>query len=171
MFFIFAVLIVLFLEKKMRYLVFLASFMFLCIPAQAQIYKWIDENGKTQYSDQPPLSAKVQKEQRLRIHSALAAVSLSDDEEEDANKPRTLADERADYDQRRQERMEKEAEKKAKVAENKQKCVDAQSRLRVFLESPRLRMPDGQGGLSYVDDNVRDQKIKEANEAIAEYCT
>jgi len=66
--------------------------------------------------------------------------------------------------------LEKEAEKKAKLAENKQKCVDAQSRLRVFLESPRLRMPDGQGGLEYVDDNVRDQKVKEANQAIATYC-
>lgn len=155
----------------MRYLVFLLSLMSFSMFAHAQIYKWIDENGNTQYSDKPPISNNVQKEQRLRINSAPITVSLSDNDEVDGeNKPRTLVDERADYDKRRQERLEKEAEKKAKVAENKQKCVDAQSRLRVFSESPRLRMPDGQGGLTYVDDNVRDQKIKEANQAIATYC-
>ena len=61
-------------------------------------------------------------------------------------------------------------EKKTTLAENKQKCIDAQSRLRLFLESPRLRMPDGEGGLAYVDDNVREQKINEANQAVTTYC-
>lgn len=153
----------------MRYLVFLLFLMSFSMLTHAQIYKWVDENGKTQYSDQPPLSGKVQNEQRLRINAAPTPVTISTDGE-DADEPRTLSDDRADYDKRRQERKEKEAEKKATIAENKQKCVDAQSRLRVFLESPRLRMPDGQGGLEYVDDNVRDQKVKEANKAIATYC-
>jgi len=136
----------------------------------AQVYKWVDENGKTHYSDQPPLSSNVQKEQRLKIHSVPTPVSSLDADDENGANTRTLADERLDFDKRRQERLEKEAEKKANAAQNKQKCVDAQSKLRVFLESPRLRMPDGQGGLVYIDDDVRQQKINEVNKEIATYC-
>jgi hypothetical protein len=141
------------------------------MPVAAQLYKWVDENGKTQYSDQPPPSGKIQNEQKLKIYSAPAPVSTADTEDEDdANRPKTLADERLEYDKRRQERLEKESQQKAKAEENKQKCVDAKSRLKVFSESPRLRMPDGKGGLVYVDDNVRQQKINEANEAVKTFC-
>lgn len=155
----------------MRYWVVMISLILFSMPVHAQIYKWVDENGKTQYADQPPLSGKVHGEQRLRINFAPTPVSLSETGKEDStDKSGTLADERFEYDRRRQERLGKEAEKKVKVAENKQKCIDAQSRLRLFLESPRLRMPDGEGGLIYVDDNVREQKINEANQAVTTYC-
>jgi len=30
------------------------------LSAQAEIYKWVDENGKVQYGDQPPAAAKKQ---------------------------------------------------------------------------------------------------------------
>lgn len=157
----------------MRYLVFVIVFITFNPSVHAQIYKWLDENGNTQYSDQPPVSSNVQQEQRLRINAppvTLTSQASGAENNNGAVKPTTLADERSAYDKRRQERLEKEVEKKARLAENKQKCIDAQSRLRVFLESPRLRVPDGQGGLTYVDDNVRDQKIKEANDAVTTYC-
>ncbi|MCW5619283.1 MAG: DUF4124 domain-containing protein [Nitrosomonas sp.] len=155
----------------MRYLVAMILFMSCHLPVHAQIYKWIDENGKTQYADQPPISGKVRNEQRLRINSAPIPVSFSGTEgEEDPAKLKTSGDEKSEYEKRRQERQQKEIEKKATIAENKQKCIDAQSRLRLFLESPRLRVPDGEGGLTYVDDNVREQKINEANQAVTTYC-
>lgn len=155
----------------MRYLIATILFISCHLTVHAQIYKWVDENGKTQYADQPPLAGKVHNEQRLRINSAPVPVSLSDKaDEEDAAKPKTLSDEKSEYEKRRQERQQKEIEKKTTLAENKQKCIDAQSRLRLFLESPRLRMPDGEGGLAYVDDNVREQKINEANQAVMTYC-
>jgi len=155
----------------MRYLVAATLFMLCNLSVHAQIYKWIDENGKIQYADQPPLSGQVRNEQRLRINSAPVPVSFSDKtDEEDPVKSKTLSDEKSEYEKRRQERQQKEMEKKTTLAENKQKCIDAQSRLRLFSESPRLRMPDGEGGLAYVDDNVREQKINEANQAVTTYC-
>ena len=155
----------------MRYLVFMLWLSFISMPVSAQLYKWVDENGKTQYSDKPPPSSNVKNEQKLKIHSTPASGSTANTEDEDdAGKPKTLADERLEYDKRRQERLEQKSQQKAKAEENKQKCVDAQSKLRVFSESPRLRMPDGKGGLVYVDDNVRQQKINEANEAVKTFC-
>jgi hypothetical protein len=160
------------LEMKMRYLVAIFLFMSCNLSVHAQIYKWIDENGKTQYADQPPLSGQVRNEQRLSINSAPVPVSVSGAavEEDAPGKSKILNDEKSDYEKRRQERQQKEVDKKTTLAENKQKCIDAQSRLRLFLESPRLRMPDGEGGLAYVDDNVREQKINEANQAVTTYC-
>lgn len=155
----------------MRYLVAIILFMSCNLSVHAQIYKWIDENGKTQYADQPPLSGQIRNEQRLRINSAPVPVTFSGKaDEEDPAKSKTLSDEKSEYEKRRQERQQKAIEKKTTLAENKQKCIDAQSRLRLFLESPRLRMPDGEGGLAYVDDNVREQKINEANQAVTTYC-
>ena len=155
----------------MRYLVIILWLSFINMPVSAQFYKWVDENGKTQYSDQPPISANIQNEQKLKIYSAPAPVSTANTEDEsDTNGPKTLAEERLEYDKRRQERLEQKSQQEAKAEENKQKCVDAKSRLRVFSESPRLRMPDGEGGLVYVDDNVLQQKINEANEAVKTYC-
>lgn len=155
----------------MRYLVFLFCLSFFSMPVTAQLYKWVDENGKTQYSDQPPPSDNIQNEQKLKIYSAPTPVSTTNtDDVNDTNSPKTLAEERLEYNKRRQERLEKKSQEKAIAEENKQKCVDAQSRLRVFSESPRLRMPDGNGGLVYVDENVRQQKINEASEAVKTYC-
>ena len=155
----------------MRYLVFFLWLSSLSTPVFAQLYKWVDENGKTQYSDQPPSSSNIQTEQQLKISKTPASTSRIDSEgAENKDTPHTLADQREEYDKRREERLKKKSQLQAKVEENKQKCIDAQSRLRLFLESPRLRMPDGKGGLVYADDNLRQQKIDEANEAVKMFC-
>lgn len=155
----------------MRYLAITLSLMFFSLQTPAQVFKWTDEKGKVQYSDQPPLANTVRDEQKIKIHAAPTPVQSNPvDDDENADQPKTLADERQEYDKRRQERKEKEAQQRAEAEQNKQKCVDARSRLRVFLESPRLRMPDGKGGLVYIDDDTRQQKINEANKAIAAYC-
>ncbi|SEN06368.1 DUF4124 domain-containing protein [Nitrosomonas marina] len=155
----------------MRYLIFVVWMLFFSLPVSAQLFKWVDEQGKTQYSDQPPPSANVQNEQQLKIQASptpVSAASTMSDTETD--KTDELAEQRLEYDKRRQERFKKEAQRKTEAAENQKKCVDAQSRLRVFSESPRLRIPDGKGGLVYADDNLRQQKIDEANESIKTFC-
>ncbi|SER39936.1 protein of unknown function [Nitrosomonas sp. Nm51] len=155
----------------MRYLVLIVWLLPLSLPVSAQLYKWIDEHGKTQYSDQPPPSDNVQKEQRVKIHASPAPVStVNTSDNTDTGMADALTEQRLEYDKRRQERLKKDAQQKIAAAENQKKCVDAQSRLRVFLESPRLRIPDGKGGLVYADDNLRQQKIDETNAAIKTFC-
>ena len=154
----------------MRYLVFILSFFFFSMLTQAQVYKWVDSNGKIQYSDQPQQTGVAQDEQKLKIQSVPTPASPVNSEDDGAGGSKSLSDERLEYNERRQERLKKEAQLKEKVEENKQKCIDSQSRLRVFSESPRLRLPDGKGGLVYADDNLRQQKINEANEAVKTYC-
>ena len=144
----------------MRNLVFLLLFLFSQL-ISAQVYKWVDENGKTQYTDQPPPSGAAQNEQKLKIPSAPPS---------SAKQPSTLSDEKDAFDKRREEKLEEKSRQVAKAEEDKQICIDAQGRIKVFRDSPRLTMPDGKGGIVYVDDDMRQAEINKLNDVIAKHC-
>jgi len=128
----------------------------------AQIYKWVDKNGKTQYTDQPPPPDAAKEEKRLNIKSG----SVVGGQE----KSRNLSEQREEFDKRRQQQREDQAKQQAKSEESKKKCIDAQTQLKMYTDSPRLTVPDGAGGMTYVDDDLRQRKIADANKAIATYC-
>lgn len=148
----------------MRNFVFIGLILLFSVTANAQIYKWVDENGKTQYTDRPPPSGVVKEGQRLNIKSAPASVNNETD------RARNLAEERLEFDKRQQQKKEAEISQQAKAQEDKKKCIDAQGQLRIYTDSPRLTVPDGSGGITYVDDEMRQKKIAEANKAIAAFC-
>lgn len=147
----------------MKIIVMTMLIMLFSVATNAQIYKWVDENGKIQYTDQPPPPGASQKEQRLNIKPTARSTSETD-------KTKSLAEERLEFDKRRQQKKEEETKQQANAEENKKKCIEAQTRLRMYTDSPRLTVPDGSGGIVYVDDETRQQRINEANKAIAEFC-
>lgn len=157
-----------FLGRKIHHLIFVVWLFAFSILAHAQVYKWIDEGGKILYSDQPPIEKNIRNEQKLEIQSV--PVEAPADDVEKIGASRSLAEERLEYDKRRQQRKEKQARLKAEAEHNKKQCVKAQSRLRLFLEAPRLRVPDGSGGIIWADDDLRQQKINEAKAVIESYC-
>ena len=57
----------------------LLAALFACVPllAAAQVYKWVDENGKTQYGDKPPDEAKAQ-QLKLDVKSYDGPVQVQD---------------------------------------------------------------------------------------------
>src|SRR5688500_7578162 len=135
------------------------------VTANAQIYKWVDENGKTQYTDRPPPPGASREGQRLNIKPAASANTNNE-----TGKAKNLADERLEFDKRQQQRKEEEVKQQAKAEEDKKKCIDAQGQLRLYTDSPRLTVPDGAGGIAYADDDMRQKKIAEANKVIAAFC-
>lgn len=149
----------------MRNLICILLSFLVSMVAQAQVYKWVDQNGKIQYSDQPPPSGAVQNEKKLGIKSSLSSAPSSDD-----SKSKDLSTDKQEFDKRRQEKKEKETQQQAEAEENKKKCIDAQGRQKIYMESPRLTVPDGKGGIVYVDDDARQKQIDDAAKAIATYC-
>ena len=129
----------------------------------AQVYKWVDEQGKTQYGDQPP-PGPAKDRQRLNLRATTPSNSS------ESSKSKSLVEERQEFDKRQQQRKEEEVKQLAKAEENKKKCIDAQTQLRVYSDSPRLTVPDGSGGVNYVDDDMRQRKINDANKAISTFC-
>jgi len=137
--------------------------------ASAQVYKWVDADGKTQYTDQPPPAGAAQDEEKLTIKSAPSSAQMNKLSDTDT-KDEVAPDKMQSFSERRTARKEAKEEKEKKAAELQQKCVQAKGQLSMYRDTPRLRMPDGQGGVAYVEDNVREKHIQEAQKNIAAYC-
>lgn len=148
----------------MRIFVLTAITLLFCTFASAQIYKWVDEAGKIHYTDQPPPPHVNTKEQQLNINTAPATGSHQ------GSQSSTLSEEREEFEKRRKQRQENEAKDQRQAEINKKKCTEAQTQLRMYADSPRLTVPDGAGGMVYVDDDLRQRKIDDANKAIATFC-
>ena len=153
----------------MRFLVLTGFVTFILIMnshLSAQVYKWVDENGKTQYTDRPPPPGMTTEKKHFNTKGATPSSSNTSG----TNQPQSLSEAREALDKRQTERKDEQAKQQAKAEENKRKCVEAQTRLRMYTESPRLTVPDGAGGIAYVDDNERQKKIDQTNKDIAAYC-
>jgi len=148
----------------MRNFAFAGLIVLFSITVNAQIYKWVDENGKTQYTDIPPPPGVAKEGKRLNIKSSPASGNS------ETSQSRNLAEERLEFDKRQQNKKEEEVKQQATAEESQKKCIDAQGQLRIYTDSPRLTVPDGAGGIAYVDDDVRQKKIDEANKAIVKFC-
>ena len=148
----------------MKIFVFTGLIVLFSITVNAQIYKWVDESGKTQYTDVPPPPGVAKEGKKLNIKSS----PISGDNE--PNKSRNPGEERLEFDKRQQQKKEQDVKQQAKAEENKKKCIDAQGQLRLYTDSPRLTVPDGAGGIVFVDDDARQRKIADANKAIATFC-
>lgn len=148
----------------MRIFVLTGLILLFSITANAQIYKWIDENGNTQYTDRPPPPGAAREGQRLNIR-ALATSANSE-----TSKSKSLIEERLEFDKRRDKKKAEDVKQQAKTEEDKKKCIDAQARLRMYTDTPRMTVPDGTGGITYVDDETRQKRIEEANKAIKALC-
>lgn len=134
------------------------------VAANGQVYKWVDADGKTQYTDQPPPSGAANDESKLDIRPA--PPTSNNNHQTDA----VGEDQKLGFSERRTARKEAKAERERAAEELNQKCIQAQGQLKMYRDTPRLRVPDGNGGVVYVDDNVREGHIKEAQKNIAAYC-
>lgn len=134
------------------------------LAAIGQVYKWQDANGKTHYSDQPPVDAKT-KGRRLG-----PANSASDDTTSAA---KSVADKRLDASQREAEAKDKAAtaeRERAEDAQRAQACERARMNLQ-GLESGQIRYRMGASGeREALDGAVRDAEIANAQRNVETSC-
>jgi hypothetical protein len=153
-----------------------AAILVLCaaLPASAQMYKWVDSNGKVQYSDSPP-PGNV-KTERLRNPPGPAGAGDTGDSEgseqkKDAAKagPKTSADLEFDFRKRRVDaaKAQAEADKKAADARAKEEsCNRARAALSGLETGGRqVRFNDKGERVFLDDDQIAQEKARAANEA------
>jgi hypothetical protein len=87
-----------------------------------------------------------------------------------ASAPGNLAEKELEFRKRRAAEEKAEIEQQAEAERNKEKCIQANSKLKVFRDSPRVSLPDGAGGVVFADDAARQKGIDEAQKDIAAYC-
>lgn len=149
----------------MHYFLLFALFFGFVFNAHGQVYKWIDQDGNTQYTDHPPPSGDARDEKKLSIKAQSPPSNNNKTSESE-----TLDEKMQAFKKRRVSEQEAEEKQQAEAIENNKRCVSAQGQLKIFRESPRLTFPDGQGGIVYADDEMRQKKIAEAQKSIATYC-
>lgn len=135
----------------------------LAAPLQAdEIYKWVDEEGVTQYSQQPPPSGDA------------ARVGVDKRPAEELERERQEMEEtgerlKAQREERRE--AEQEARKEAGEREEREKrCADLRSSLKKLTENRRLLVPDGDGDVRRLPEEERQERVAERRRQIEEEC-
>src|ERR1019366_2379701 len=110
----------------------------LCValPASAQMYKWVDADGKVQYSDKPPPSNIKTEKLRApaRASSTPAASEAKGAAQKDAAKagPKTVAEQEQAFRKRQLEAakaQEEEGQKQADARDRAENCKRAKAAL------------------------------------------
>ena len=125
--------------------------------AYAQQYKWVDQNGRTQYGDTPPPGVKATP---LRPPPAGAPAPAA------AQKPAGKAPSAADKDAE----LKKQAAAAQDAEAKKTNCANAQASMQT-LETGRVRRIDPKTGeFVYLEDADIAQAKERARKSIAEWC-
>ena len=130
------------------------------LPAQAEIYKCTDAQGKTQYSDQPCGDGAT-------LFVPEAAPAPAEDSEQRMDKTQRLL--RA-YEAENTERKRAQAEARTAHEEASKNCEQARNRLRFLTQARSLYRLDEDGNRVVYSFDEREQSEQQARAEVARWC-
>ncbi len=134
----------------------------LVTPAQADLYKWTDAQGKVHYSDQPPtVNAQAIKSGAAGQAEATTEATRSLDAKDQAFQKRREEAEKA------RAKAEKEAEEARIKREN---CTKARNNLSTLQNMPRVYTTNAAGQRVYMDDTARASALANSQKAVSDFC-
>lgn len=166
----------------------LSTCLILSIPptANAEFYKWVDDQGRTHYSDERPKNEQIEVK-KIRVRTTTNAQDATDNETENLsqtaarddtdNTEKTLADTQADSDAN-----ETQQKLTAIDTAKQQRCEQARTELLILNKDIPVYLDDTEqyrlnwagdtytGERSYLDDEERETARNKAKEAVAEFC-
>jgi hypothetical protein len=156
-----------------------AMWLMLCLalPASAQMYKWVDSNGKVQYSDKPPPS-NIKAEKLRETAPAPGAPAASEDKagaKKDAAKarPRSAAEEEQAFRKRQLDAakaQEEQGQKQADARDRAENCKRAKSALASLQMGGRQVRIDEKGERVYLADEEIARETAKAQQDVALAC-
>ena len=132
-----------------------------CFAAQAQVYKWVDESGKTHYGERPPQGAAAKTvEQRLANPAPAPGKSGEPDwkGKELEFRSRRIAAEQAETKQRQQEEQAR------------RDCNQARDTLAQMKAARRIYHLDEKGARIYQSDAEREAGLARQETLVAQRC-
>jgi hypothetical protein len=155
---------------------FVATFMLLAAGgAGAQMYRWVDKDGKVRYGDTPPPGVKTSSIKAPAAGPAPAASPAPDAKgAKDAKKgPLTPAEQEQAF-RKRQADAAKAAEKaeadKAKAAQRTENCENAKQSLRQLESGQRIARTNAAGERYFLDDGQISQEAAKSRQVAQQAC-
>jgi hypothetical protein len=148
-----------------------ASFLLLLLCsalASAQVYKWVDKDGKVQYSDQPPPNA-AKGEKAIAVPKSPPSVASP----KGVARSKSAAELDAEFRKRSVEREEGRVKQDKEAADEKQReaqCASAKSNLAQLESGTRIAKYDEKGERYFLEDENRPRAIEEARKAADSWC-
>lgn len=142
------------------------GFFLLCVsPVHAELYKWVDEQGKIHYSDQPS-GVKPKSETKLNIPNQPSSSSS-------AEGAKSWQEKDLEFKKRQASAAEKAAkeQKEAQEAKTKRENCEKAKLNQAQLESiAPVYTFDPTTGRRYLNDAQRTEAIASAKKSVAEWC-
>jgi Domain of unknown function (DUF4124) len=148
-----------------------ATIFVLASASNADVYKWVDKDGKVQYSDQPPLSGDAKKLKRKSKDAAKPASAAPDGNA--ATPGKSVADQELEFRKRKGEKEETEKKQKldAEIAQqNKEYCNGLRGNLRSLSDGSRLTRYNEKGERIFMDEKERATTKQDVEEKLAKDC-
>ena len=140
--------------------------------AIADVYKWVDKDGKIHYSDQPPLAGDAKKMKQKSKDTPAASSSASPGNA--ATKPASsAADQELEFRKRKTEKEEAEKKQQADAEtakKNKEYCNNLLGDLRSHSDGTRLVRYNDKGERIFLDEKERSDSKKQLENRIAKDC-
>lgn len=128
--------------------------------AGAQLYKYVDKDGKTVYTDQPPAnldSKQINSGGRSTSSAAPAKTALQRDKELDKGRKEVA------------EKAKKAGEESEKLSQMEQRCTVARSNYQMYSEGGRIQKNNEKGERELMNDaeigTARDKARRDMEEA------
>lgn len=137
--------------------------MLIALNASAAIYKWVDEEGKITYSDQPQGNNAVAVDIRVSQPAADDDDTGKDNQSQAAGKPEAEA-------QPPQAGPQNNEPPKLSRKEKRARCADARKRLQAITARNRVRERDASGNTRYLTEKERQARLRQARKNIRKYC-
>jgi hypothetical protein len=129
--------------------------------AFAQLYKYVDKDGKTVYTDQPPASVDPK---AMKVQSAPTPGAVPEKSATERAKDDEKAKAKSKEDPKKAEQMAKEA------AAKKERCASSTERYNQFAEGGRIMktLPNGERG--FMEDSEMAAERDKAKKIMDEAC-
>lgn len=133
--------------------------------ARAELNKWVDEEGVVHYSDTRPVGIHADSVRNVTGKDTATAPAQ--------NEPKSYVEREVELKKARQEKQaasDKLAKEKAAQEERQKNCASAQENLRTLESGTRIATYDASGERVYLDDAAREQRLRDAREAVRANC-
>lgn len=152
------------MSRPSRLLIMAALALALALPTAAQVYKWIDKDGKVHYSDKKPRDPKAKDVKDMNIQSAPTDPAAVERDLAELQERGKVTDENL-----RVQAQVKEQTAAEKAAQEK-RCDQAQERLAVLEAVQRMVVVDKDGKQTYKSDGETNAEREKARAQVAELC-